>query len=550
MTAEYQLQRFRPLLAVHLLWLLALAGALWLTGAPMFDGRVMVGALLFLLLNLTLLLTAVGGRLPERHQLLTGAAAMGQLLVVGWVVPPLVFPLLFLALVPLLLTVDGWGWRAFGLTLIFPISLFFLGRVGPGDGLLPATALLIWLSAAALAAWGTRRAAGGAGSLTNAAADGRIVAEVAAMLVRTSNHRQILEALVRGGVSLLNRGSQRRDGKGMALVFKPGIKDVLVVAASQNIDVPHTRRTYGLEGVLATLLQDGEPIVTDSSHAPFNQMRSLQGHHIMLFPLRTGIDVFGGVMFATRSRERAEDPVAQRTLIALADQTSLALHNAVLQQELHRNQDRALGGAEEARHQLARELHDGPVQRVAAISMQLEFIKALMSRQPDRAVTELEQLKQVAKQASQEMRTLLFTLRPVVLESEGLVAALSTFVERLREQERISITLEVDPLPRLSTKVEEVTFAILQEAIGNSRKYGQGAAIHVRLIKGNTWVVGQVEDEGPGFDLQSVSSSYATRASLGLLNMQERAEMVGGQLKIDTAPGKGTIVSVAVPFDR
>jgi signal transduction histidine kinase len=60
-------------------------------------------------------------------------------------------------------------------------------------------------------------------------------------------------------------------------------------------------------------------------------------------------------------------------------------------------------------------------------------------------------------------------------------------------------------------------------------------------------LVGQVEDEGPGFNLESVTASYGTRASLGLLNMQERAAMVGGQLKIDTAPGHGTIVSVALP---
>ena len=61
--------------------------------------------------------------------------------------------------------------------------------------------------------------------------------------------------------------------------------------------------------------------------------------------------------------------------------------------------------------------------------------------------------------------------------------------------------------------------------------------------------MGQVEDEGPGFDLPSVMANYASKTSLGLLNMQERAGLVGGQLKIDTAPGKGTLISLAIPIN-
>jgi signal transduction histidine kinase len=204
--------------------------------------------------------------------------------------------------------------------------------------------------------------------------------------------------------------------------------------------------------------------------------------------------------------------------------------------------------AEQVRHQLARDLHDGPLQRVAAVSMQLEFIKLLLRRnQPERAMEELERVEQITKHVSQEMRTVLFTLRPVVLESEGLAAALDTFVKRILEQEGGTITLEADPVPRLDPRVEEVTFAILQEAIRNAMKHANGAPIRVRLIKAQSMLVGQVEDEGPGFDLQAISSSYGTRGSLGLINMQERARMLGGQLKIDSALGKGTLVSLVVP---
>jgi len=136
-----------------------------------------------------------------------------------------------------------------------------------------------------------------------------------------------------------------------------------------------------------------------------------------------------------------------------------------------------------------------------------------------------------------------------VLESSGLRAGLEALVKRLNEQDKVVIDIVADPLPRLGAKVEETAFAILQEAITNARKYSKGAPIHVRLIQGEALIVGQVEDEGPGFDLQTVMSNYATKTSLGLLNMQERASLVGGQLKIDTAPGKGTLISLAIPIN-
>jgi signal transduction histidine kinase len=71
----------------------------------------------------------------------------------------------------------------------------------------------------------------------------------------------------------------------------------------------------------------------------------------------------------------------------------------------------------------------------------------------------------------------------------------------------------------------------------------------VRIIKQNSTMIAEVKDEGPGFDLEAVMSNYSSRASLGLLNMQERAAMVGGEFKIETAPGKGTTVSIAVPVN-
>ncbi|RME13686.1 MAG: sensor histidine kinase [Ardenticatenia bacterium] len=185
---------------------------------------------------------------------------------------------------------------------------------------------------------------------------------------------------------------------------------------------------------------------------------------------------------------------------------------------------------------------------MAAIAMQADFIMALLRNQPDRAPEELQQLRENALQTAQELRTLMFTLRPVVLETEGLVPALEQYVKRLREQDNLNITLYADPLPKMDDTLEQTVFAIVQEAVGNAKKHAQGAPITVRLERTARGLLVQVQDEGPGFDVEEVLGQYGRRTSLGMVNMRERAEIINGVLDIESAPGQGTTVSLFVPL--
>lgn len=558
MTAEERVKEFWPFWIVRVLWLLlSLAIGWWLNERTMSE-EVLGGVGAALLIQALLFLFAWRKRLPPAQAVLSAAAAAGVASLLAIRFPNHLELALLLGVVPFLDLARWRGALVFLLFLLFPLPALayelFLREGAPApDWLLVGSWALATLLGSRLVQATLRGIARAEPSPepSEAQSPEKLLAKVAQALARETKYERIMEVLVRNGAEVLDSGQRRRArARAMALTFKPGLADVLTVAALCNMESNTIGPTFELKGVLGTLMRDGEPIDTDGSQPPFDQLRVLEGHRVLLFPLSAGIDVYGAAMFATKDQERAESEEVQRVLLAMVDQASLALHSAVLQQALRRDQDQRLGGEGEARHQLARDLHDGPVQRVAAISMQLEFVKALMKRQPERALEEIEQLQQVAKQASQEMRTMLFTLRPVVLESEGLAPALETFIERLKEQDRLNITFKADPLPRLDSKVEDVAFAILQEAIGNAKKYSGGAPIHVRIIKGQSMVVGQVEDEGPGFDLAAVTANYGSRASLGLLNMQERAAMVGGQLRIDTAPGKGTVVSITVPVLR
>jgi signal transduction histidine kinase len=144
---------------------------------------------------------------------------------------------------------------------------------------------------------------------------------------------------------------------------------------------------------------------------------------------------------------------------------------------------------------------------------------------------------------------MLFTLRPVILETQGLVAALKQYLRQLEEEAGLAIHLEAPDLGgRLNIEIEGVTFSIIEEAINNAKKYAQAQNIWVRLGFEDDLFVATVEDDGQGFDVAEVLDSYDQRGSLGLINMRERAELVEGTWTIESAVGQGTKVVLIVPL--
>ena len=142
----------------------------------------------------------------------------------------------------------------------------------------------------------------------------------------------------------------------------------------------------------------------------------------------------------------------------------------------------------------------------------------------------------------QEMRSLVFELRPADLESEGLVATLEKHVDVLQRVHGADIALEVAGDRRLDPRVEKELFRIVQEAIGNALKHAGASSIRVRVqVDGRALL--SVTDDGAGFD--AVAAPARTRR-LGLTSMRERAEALGGTLAVHSRPGAGTTVSVEV----
>jgi len=144
---------------------------------------------------------------------------------------------------------------------------------------------------------------------------------------------------------------------------------------------------------------------------------------------------------------------------------------------------------------------------------------------------------------------MLFTLRPVVLETQGLEAALEQYLKKLEEEAGLVVHLEASDLgDRLDTEIEGVAFSIIEEAVTNAKKYAQAQNIWVRLGFEDDLFVATIEDDGRGFHVAEVLDSYDQRDSMGLINMRERAELVEGTWTIESAIGRGTRVTLIVPL--
>lgn len=149
-----------------------------------------------------------------------------------------------------------------------------------------------------------------------------------------------------------------------------------------------------------------------------------------------------------------------------------------------------------------------------------------------------------------ELRTALFILRPLTLETKGLSAAVKQYCERLESESVLITTDPGDFGSDLDSNIAATAFAIMEEAVNNARKHSRGASIHVSLTRQNNLLVATVQDNGPGFNLDRVTSSYSESASLGLQNMRERAKLIDGDLRIDTNASHGTRVTLIAPLPK
>jgi len=222
----------------------------------------------------------------------------------------------------------------------------------------------------------------------------------------------------------------------------------------------------------------------------------------------------------------------------LAAHAAVAIENARLFER-----SRELSVVEE-RNRLARDLHDSVTQTLFSMSLTAEAAASAVERDPEAAKGQVESLRDLARAALQEMRSLIFELRPAELESEGLVSTLEKHIEVLRRITHREIDLREDAYLSQPLAVEKQLFRIAQEALNNAVKHSRGR-IEVELIVRDGRLSLAVSDEGAGFD---PDDPQIRARRLGITSMEERAEELGGELKIESTAGQGTRVQLGVPL--
>lgn len=275
--------------------------------------------------------------------------------------------------------------------------------------------------------------------------------------------------------------------------------------------------------------------------------------------LTAAMERMGTKNLVGRLPEEPADEIGRlsRTFNAMADQVAAReQENETLSQELRaRAQERGellgqvITAQEDERKRLARELHDQLGQELSSTAVTIEIAQRAAEQNPQATREHLEQAQRLLAEATDRMDDLIHGLRPPALDDLGLEAALRTLAARVLGPAGAAFQIDTaDRLGRLPPAVETAVFRIVQESLTNVLRHARASRVVIRLRRRAGFLVGEVEDDGVGFDpdLATVEGDRARR--LGLLGMRERAMQLGGEIAIRSIPGKGSTVTVRIPL--
>jgi signal transduction histidine kinase len=306
----------------------------------------------------------------------------------------------------------------------------------------------------------------------------------------------------------------------------------------------HAQRVRGqsvpsAESISGDVMESGKPINTDDAakdsrgYQPILRLGDV-GPAIFV-PLRVRGRATGTLMVANVKGRHPFDEGTIRLVETFADQASIAIEYARAQADVRR-----LGLMEE-RERIAKELHDGIIQSLFAVGMGLQGT-ALLAGSPDTA-SRIEEAVEALDRVIRDLRNYIFGLRPGILADRHLDDALRELGADFQKQSPVQVAVNVDA--ELASTVSPRAHQIVQltrEALSNVARHAQARHAVVRLARNGTAAVLSIEDDGVGFDLGSDSTGN------GLRNMRERADAMGGKLRVSSKAGKGTKLRFTFPI--
>jgi signal transduction histidine kinase len=348
---------------------------------------------------------------------------------------------------------------------------------------------------------------------------------------------QVLQSLVDVVIDILQADKS-------AVMVWDAEQERLIVRAARGFSAHSlARMSYAPgEGVAGRVFACGESIAVEDLEQDSSSARSIAAvegiRSLLSVPILIDGQVYGvfGMNYCHPRTFSADDT---RLFMALAQRAGQAIKNARLYEQSKQ------AATLEERQRLARELHDSVTQALYSLTLLAEAGKRqAQSGDLARVQEHMGQVSTIAQQALREMRLLVYQLRPLALEQEGLVVALKQRLDTVERRAGVRSTVEVEGALLLPSSVEAELYRIAMEALNNSLKHAAATAVAVRILSHNGELTLEVEDNGRGFDLDRAAAG----GGIGLSSMRERVEHLGGSFTIEQ-PAGGTLirVEIAVP---
>ncbi|MBN1994128.1 MAG: GAF domain-containing sensor histidine kinase [Anaerolineae bacterium] len=376
--------------------------------------------------------------------------------------------------------------------------------------------------------------------------------QVGQALMTTFDVNKLLSDTMQLAVNVIDAGAASImlvDEKREELVFEVSHGSRAKMLRQQRIPID--------EGIAGWVAQHGQPVIANDARTDprFSHRVDVRTgfltQSIAAVPMKIKGRVIGVLEVLNKYSEDGFSKEDVRLMSSIAAQSAIAIENARLYQQVRQERDHIIKAQENVRRELARNLHDGPVQLLSAISMSLDHLERLNRVKPEAVHNEIIALRNLVHQATRDARTLLFEMRPVVLETQGLTAAFEHYVNQLRDSEDFVIRFKTTGQVDYDIQVAGTIFSIAQEAINNIKRHARARNILLSLgVEDNRFMV-IIQDDGCGFEVNKMMGESMRTGHFGLLNMRERAELIEAELSIESrteAPNRGTIIRLVLPL--
>jgi len=246
------------------------------------------------------------------------------------------------------------------------------------------------------------------------------------------------------------------------------------------------------------------------------------------------------------SLKNYEDPNIHRLIAAL---DSMLGRLAVRTGQLQAISERAINAQEEERVRIARGLHDDTAQSISMLIIRLERLETLVSAGAPDLTQHVADAYKLATRLFEDLRHIIWDLRPSILDDLGLVPAIRWLARTKLEEVNVKVDFGgVNEVMRLPSHLETMLFRVAQEAVNNVLRHADAKNVSIRLWPEHEQMCLEVKDDGRGFDVERSNGEAVSKKRLGLLGIRERVSLVGGTVKVESAPGSGTSVLVYVPL--